>query len=242
MSSPAPANPRRMANRRRRNGTTGTKQIPSRAFLDVYRRLFRAHGSQHWWPGDSKFEIMIGAVLTQNTAWTNVERAIANLKSAGALSPEGIAQAPSRRLARWLRPSGYFNVKAKRLRAICQWLLAQGGIRKLERMSSVELRAALLAVHGIGPETADDILLYAFDCPVFVIDAYTRRIFERLGLVEGHENYEILRRRFEDALGPKVDLYNEYHALIVYHGKHVCRTRPLCEQCCLRRECRYAAS
>lgn len=241
MSSRAPAKPRRAANRRPPNGTTGTKEIPSQAFSDVYRRLFRTHGSQHWWPGDSTFEIMVGAVLTQNTAWTNVERAIANLKSAGALSPEVIAKAPSRRLARWVRPSGYFNVKAKRLRAFCQWLLAQGGIRKVRRMPTAALRAALLAVHGIGPETADDILLYALNRPVFVIDAYTRRIFERLGLVEGDEDYETLRGRFENALGPKLDLYNEYHALIVYHGKHVCRTRPLCDQCCLRRECRYVA-
>lgn len=205
----------------------------------AYQALYAAYGRQHWWPGDSRFEVMVGAVLTQNTAWTNVERALANLKRAGALSPEAIVAAHPRRLAAWLKPSGYFNVKARRLRALCRWLIAQRGVRSLARRSTEALRVALLSVHGVGPETADDILLYGFDRPIFVIDAYTRRIFKRLGAFEGTEDYETLRRVFEQALGSDAQLYNEYHALIVRHGKDVCRTRPLCEQCCLARLCGF---
>jgi len=185
---------------------------------------------------------MVGAVLTQNTAWTNVERAIANLKRARALSPQAIVRAPAARLASWLRPSGYFNVKAKRLRHLCRWVEQQGGVRALARLRTHELRAALIAVHGIGPETADDILLYAFHRPVFVIDAYTRRIFARFGIIRGEEGYETLRHMFETALGADTELYNEYHALIVRHGKDVCRSKPRCEICCLARTCRARVS
>lgn len=146
----------------------------------IYQRLFTTHGPQQWWPGDSPFEIMVGAILTQNTAWKNVEKAIANLKVAGALSPEVIAAATHRQLAAWLKPSGYFNIKARRLRAFCEWLIHQGGAKRIAGLPTDVLRAELLAVHGVGPETADDILLYAFNRPVFVIDAYTRRLFQRL--------------------------------------------------------------
>ena len=180
---------------------------------------------------------MVGAVLTQNTAWTNVERAIANLKEAGVLSPQAVVEAHPRRLAGWLKPSGYFNVKARRLRAMCRWLIGRGGIRKIARLPTQDLRKALLAVHGIGPETADDILLYAFHRPVFVIDAYTRRIFQRLGVIDGNEDYETLRRVFETTLDSDAQLFNEYHALIVVHGKDICRKRPLCENCCLAERC-----
>jgi endonuclease-3 related protein len=205
----------------------------------VYRRLLAAHGPQHWWPGGSRFEIMVGAVLTQNTAWINVERAVLNLRHAKALTPEAIAAAPHARLARWLKPSGYFNVKARRLKAMCRWLIGQGGVRHLARLSTHDLRIALLAVHGIGPETADDIVLYAFERPVFVIDAYTRRLFARLGHIRGDEGYETLRHLFEKALGSDVQIMNECHALIVTHGKTVCRTRPRCVMCGLSVICRY---
>ena len=206
-------------------------------FLNVYKKLHATHGPQDWWPGDSAFEIMVGAVLTQNTAWTNVEKAIANLKRARALTPQKILAAPKATLAAWLKPSGYFNVKAKRLRAFCNWLLEQGGVKKLAKIPTPELRAALLSVHGIGPETADDILLYAFDRPVFVIDAYTRRIFSRLGLIDGKEQYEVLRGRFEAALKTDTRLFNEYHALIVLHAKDTCRTKPQCGSCCFVQTC-----
>jgi endonuclease-3 related protein len=205
---------------------------------EAYRRLLAAHGPQHWWPGDSRFEIMVGAVLTQNTAWVNVERAIANLKRARALTPPAIAAAPHARLARWLKPSGYFNVKAKRLKAMCRWLIGQGGVRALARLNTHDLRTALIAVHGIGPETADDIVLYAFERPVFVIDAYTRRLFARLGVIRGDEGYETLRHLFENTLRPDAPLFNEYHALIVAHGKDICRRQPRCPVCCLANVCR----
>lgn len=203
----------------------------------AYHKLFAANGKQHWWPGDGAFEIMVGAVLTQNTAWINVEKAIANLKQAGALSPQAIVRAHPRRLAAWLRPSGYFNIKARRLKAMCRWLIEQGGVGKLSKLDTHDLRRVLLKVHGIGPETADDILLYAFNRPVFVIDAYTRRIFARLGLIAGDEHYETLRHRFENELGPSVSLFNEYHALIVAHGKDVCKKRPACGRCTLADKC-----
>ena len=219
------------AGRRKRNGRPGTT-LP-----DVYRRLHTAHGPQHWWPGDTAFEIMVGAVLTQNTAWTNVEKAIANLKRERALTPEAIVKTPHKKLAAWLKPSGYFNIKAKRLKAMCRWLMEQGGVRKLARLNTHDLRAALIAVYGIGPETADDIVLYAFHRPVFVIDAYTRRIFARLGLIKGDEGYETLRHLFENSLKPGVPLFNEYHALIVKHGKDICRKKPLCGSCCLAYGC-----
>ncbi|BAV33363.1 HhH-GPD family protein [Sulfuricaulis limicola] len=185
---------------------------------------------------------MVGAVLTQNTAWTNVEKAIVNLKQAKALSPEAIMMAHPKRLATWLRPSGYFNIKARRLKAMCRWVVQQGGVRRLAKRATPELRHALLGVHGIGPETADDILLYAFRRPVFVIDAYTRRIFARLGLITGDEPYETLRSLFENGLGSSAPLFNEYHALIVIHGKEVCRKRPLCGNCPLTDECPSAVS
>jgi endonuclease-3 related protein len=205
----------------------------------VYKTLFAANGHQRWWPGDTAFEIMVGAVLTQNTAWTNVERAITNLKNAKVLTPQAIVQAHPKRLAGWLKPSGYFNIKTRRVKAMCAWLMAQGGVRRLSKVPTPELRQALLAVHGIGPETADDILLYAFHRPVFVIDAYTRRIFQRLGLIAGKEDYETLRQLFEKALDTDVPLFNEYHALIVIHGKDVCKKKPLCNQCCLAKRCSY---
>jgi len=217
--------------------TAGRRKPSAATYLDVYRKLHAAHGPQHWWPGDTAFEIMVGAVLTQNTAWTNVEKAIANLKRAHALTPKTIVKARHRQLANWLKPSGYFNIKARRLKAMCRWLIAQGGTRKLAKFSTHDLRAALIAVYGIGPETADDIVLYAFNRPVFVIDAYTRRIFSRLGLIKDGEGYETLRHLFENKLKPDVALFNEYHALIVKHGKDVCRARPWCTACCLRPIC-----
>jgi endonuclease-3 related protein len=203
----------------------------------VFRHMLKAYGPQQWWPADTPFEVMVGAVLTQNTAWPNVEKAIANLKRAGMLSPKVIAQAPATEVAELIRPSGYFNIKAQRLQHFCTYLLAAGGKKRLARMETAELRHALLAVHGVGPETADDMLLYAFDRPVFVIDAYTRRIFSRLGLIEGDEPYEALRHGFEKALGPDVPLFNEYHALIVRHAKAACAKRPRCQGCCLARNC-----
>lgn len=206
----------------------------------VYDVLYVTYGPQRWWPAETAFEVMVGAILTQNTAWSNVEKAISALKGQGLLTPAAILAAPLPQLAACVRSSGYFNVKAQRLRTYCEWFLDHGGLDALSGWSTEQLRHDLLAVKGVGSETADDILLYAFDRPVFVIDAYTRRIFSRLGLVTGKEGYERLRAIFESGLGQDVALYNEYHALIVRHAKHVCRPEPLCQTCCMRELCHYA--
>jgi endonuclease III related protein len=202
--------------------------------LGIYRQLFEQYGPQHWWPAESPFEVMVGAVLTQNTAWINVERAIGNLRLARLLTPASIASMAPHELAGYLRPAGYFNIKARRLQALCSYLLEHGDLAGLETPA---LRESLLSVHGIGLETADDILLYAFQRPVFVIDAYTRRLFGRLGQMDAGASYESLRSEFEHALGGDVALFNEYHALIVVHAKHVCRKKPDCERCCLKADC-----
>jgi len=215
-------------------------------FHSVYQTLFDRYGSQHWWPGDTPFEVMVGAILTQNTAWSNVEKAIINLKAADCLTAECIAGMDHAELAGLIRPAGYFNVKATRLQNFCRWLVEQGGEAKVAQMDDHDLRHAVLSVNGVGPETADDMVLYAFNRPVFVIDAYTRRIFSRLGLIEGEEGYETLRHLFESKLAKvagstqaRVQMFNEYHALIVIHAKEACRKRPGCDECCLRRQCAH---
>jgi endonuclease-3 related protein len=206
----------------------------------VFDALLAAHGPQHWWPAETPFEVMVGAMLTQNTAWTNVERALERLTARIPLDAQAILDLPLGELAQALQPSGYFNVKARRLRAFCEGLVAEGGVEGISALGTGELRGRLLAISGIGPETADDMLLYAFERPVFVVDAYTRRTLGRLGLLTGQEGYEAIRSAFESALGPDVPLYNEYHALIVRHGKDVCRTRPRCPECALKPDCPVA--
>lgn len=180
---------------------------------------------------------MVGAVLTQNTAWTNVEKAIANLVARGWLDADRIAGLRQQDLARSLKPSGYFNIKAQRLQAFCRWYRQAGGYTLLAQLPTPELREALLAVKGIGPETADDMLLYAFERPVFVVDAYTRRLFSRYGLCAGDEPYEQLRTAVETALDADAGAFNELHALIVRHAKEVCRVRPRCSGCVLAGRC-----
>lgn len=205
----------------------------------IYKALSRCYGPQHWWPGDSAFEVMVGAVLTQNTNWRNVERAIDNLKRAGCLSLDGLLGVPKQKLAALIRPSGYYNVKTDRLRGLCAWLRENGGIDGLGCRVTDGLRKALLQVHGIGPETADDILLYAFKREVFVIDGYTRRILSRVGLIAGSEPYENLRAGIEAELNGSTSLYGEYHALLVRHAKTACRRQPLCNACCVRQLCAF---
>lgn len=212
-------------------------------FRSLYQRLAHHYGPQHWWPAETSFEVMLGAVLTQNTAWTNVERALARLQSRIALTPDAILGLEHELLADAIRPSGYYNVKAKRLRQFCEALVAVGGEPALSAMETAVLRRWLLDIHGIGPETADDILLYAFERPVFVVDAYTRRLFQRLALIEGAEGYEGIRVLVEEALGPDPAAFNEYHALIVRHAKERCRARkPLCSECTLRKNCQAAVA
>lgn len=221
-------------------GLAGTTPLrfPASRVRAVFDRLYACFGPQSWWPGETPFEVMVGAVLTQNTAWINVERAIVRLKEAGLLDASTLAALPLDELGSLIQSAGYFNVKARRLQALCQALVAGGGEPALGRRTTGELRAWLLGIHGIGPETADDILLYAFARPVFVVDAYTRRIFERLGLLAGGEGYEAIRVAFEGALPAEVGLFNEYHALLVRQGKEVCRTRPRCRDCALAVGCR----
>lgn len=203
--------------------------------LELYQRLMNAYGPQYWWPADSDFEVMVGAVLTQNTAWKNVERAIANLKHENKICIEEVIKLPDTALAELIRPSGYFNVKTRRLKNLCHWVQSVGGIDKLYEMGTIEFRDNLLAVNGVGPETADDILLYAFNRPVFVIDTYTRRLFSSLGLIKGDEPYESLQNKFEACLDSDYQLFNEYHALIVRHAKQKCNSTNECDHCLVER-------
>lgn len=217
-------------------------RLPAGPLHKLYTYLYNSFGPQQWWPAETPFEVMVGAILTQNTAWSNVEKAIANLRQEQCLSPEAIIEVHYKRLAKMLRPSGYFNIKTKRLRNYCRWYLASGGYRVLQRLPTDELRAALLSVNGVGKETADDILLYAFERPVFVIDAYTRRILSRMALIAGDEPYDELRHAIEQALGCDVQLFNEFHALIVCLGKDICRSKPRCGECGLERICAAAVA
>jgi len=203
----------------------------------VHDALLAAFGPQGWWPADGPFEVAVGAVLTQNTAWRNVERAISDLREAELLSPRAMIDAPHGALAAAIRPSGYFNVKARRLKALCRHWLDLGGADGLAARDTDDLRRGLLTVTGVGPETADDIVLYAFDRPVFVIDAYTRRILSRLGIIDGDEGYDDLRGRIESRLGSDTALFNEYHALLVRLGKDICRPAPRCGECPLENIC-----
>lgn len=200
---------------------------------EIYRRLLKRFGPRGWWPGDTPFEVTVGAVLTQSTAWTNVEQAIAALKRAKALSPERLLSAPHRQVAGWIRPAGYFNLKAKRLRAVVAWWASRGNpVVSTRRQPLPALREELLQVYGIGPETADSILLYALGRPAFVVDAYTKRIFARHGWASWDASYEALQRLFTRGLPARAALYNEYHALIVELGKTYCtKRRPDCAAC-----------
>jgi endonuclease III related protein len=225
----------RTVERPREDAAGAAKALPELAVY--YDAMFRAHGPQEWWPGRTRFEVIVGAILTQNTSWSNVERAIAELRRGKLLSAEAIERVPLAQLSRLIRSSGYFRQKARKLKAFVQFVRRkyQGSLDKLFRTPTAELREQLLTIHGIGPETADSILLYAGEHAVFVVDSYTRRILERHGLAYGKESYEEIRRLFEHSLPASAPLFNEYHALIVHTGKHYCRkSEPNCEQCALR--------
>jgi len=210
------------------------------AFTAIYDDLQQAFGAQAWWPAESRFEVLVGAVLTQNAAWRNVEQAIERLRAAALFSPEAILAAPVAQVAECIRPSGYYNIKTRRLRAACEAWMALGGESGMAAMPTRTLRDALLAVHGLGPESVDDVLLYGFERPVFVVDAYTRRIFSRLGLVESRIPYDDLQHHFQADLPVNARQYNEYHALIVQLGKSFCRPRqPRCGDCPLLSRCAH---
>lgn len=216
-------------------------QISRYLLQDVYRRLLSAYGPQHWWPAEESFEVMLGAVLTQSTAWHNVERAIANLRAARALSPPAIRRLPLTELAQIIRPCGYYNSKAQKLKSLAYWLgdTYADDLDRLFTGDTGSLRESLLAVRGIGQETADSILLYAAGKPVFVIDAYTRRIVSRLGVAVEKDSYISYQRLFMAHLPADAEMFNEYHALLVQLGKDTCRKKPLCQRCCLRTLCRF---
>ena len=211
----------------------------------IYNRLFSAYGEQHWWPGLDPFEIIIGAILTQQVTWKNVEKAIAALKASGLMEPEALLHAPLDEVAALIRPTIYYNEKAKKLRSFLLFLQERhhGDLSDLFALPMPAMREELLSVHGIGEETADSIILYAAEKPSFVIDAYTRRIMQRLGLIGGKEAYAALRALFMESIPRDVKLYNEYHALFVRHAKEHCRSRaPLCLDCPLSGVCTYAAT
>lgn len=208
----------------------------TRTLLKIYQKMFDALGPRQWWPGETPFEVVIGAILTQNTNWSNVEKAIKNLKTAGKLSPEGMYELSVTELAELIRPSGFFNVKAKRVKAFIDWLFSryEGNLSKMFAQDLQALRSELLSVKGIGPETADSILLYAGNMPTFVVDAYTHRIFSRHELIPEESTYDEMKSFFEENLPEDVQLFNEYHALLVNIGKTFCKTKKVCEPCPLK--------
>ena len=201
--------------------------------LDVYEALRSAFGHRGWWPGESPFEIMVGAVLTQRTNWRNVRKAVESLKDAGCLAPEALAALEVAELERLIRPAGYYRQKAARLKVLANWLLerAGGDPANLEGVPTDALREELLALRGIGPETADSMLLYALERPTFVVDAYTKRVVVRHGLLDEGCSYFELKDLFEQALPEDLGLYKDYHAQIVELGKRCCRPRPRCATC-----------
>ncbi|PLX88611.1 MAG: endonuclease [Desulfuromonas sp.] len=209
--------------------------------LNIYNQLSAAYGPLQWWPADSPFEVAIGAILTQNTNWKNVEQAIANLRADNALTPDAIAALSRPHLERLIRPSGFFRQKAERLHLLVAHLHThhQGTIEQLLQQPLSVARAELLSLKGIGPETADSILLYAGNHPSFVVDAYTKRLFERLGILQSGEGYDQIRTLFMESIAEDPEIYNEYHALIVEHCKRYCRKKPLCSDCPLRARCTF---
>ncbi len=211
--------------------------MTSETLTQIYEWLYDAFGPQHWWPGDTPFEVVVGAILTQNTSWANVDKAIANLKSASRLTPEELHRIDIIELATLIRPAGYYNIKAKRLKSFVNWLFDNydGQLTNLQPIATDRLRSELLGIKGIGRETADSILLYALGRPVFVVDAYTARIMSRHQLIEPDADYEQLRDLFESNLPTDVQLFNEYHALLVRTGKDFCKSKAKCAGCPLER-------
>ncbi len=210
----------------------------NKRLIDIYNKLFHRFGPRHWWPGDSSFEVIIGAILTQNTAWKNVEKAIANLKREKRLSAHSLKKINTKTLARLIRPAGYYNIKAKRLKAFIDFLFREfdGSLEGMFKTKTPVLRRMLLGVNGIGPETADSILLYAGDRPVFVVDAYTKRVFSRHDFIKPDTSYEETQAFFMNNLPRKRKLFNEYHALIVELGKEFCRKKPKCDKCPIKKK------
>ena len=211
----------------------------SQKLQDVYRRLINCYGPQRWWPAEGPFEMIVGAILTQSAAWFNVEKAIVNLKAAKALSPKALRQLPLSEVAALIHSCGYYNAKALKLKSFARWLGEHydDNLDKLWAGNIDSIRQQLLSIHGIGEETADSIILYGAGKPIFVIDAYTRRIIDRIGLAPGSSSYAAYQTLFMHGLPTDAELFKEYHALLVCLAKDVCRSRPLCHRCCLSGIC-----
>lgn len=209
--------------------------------MKIYHKLLDTYGARHWWPAETPFEMAVGAILTQNTNWHNVEKAIINLRAAGVLTSAAVCALSQPELEELIKPSGFFRQKAERLQLFSRYLLDhyRGHLEEMLQQPLEPLRQELLKLKGVGPETADSILLYAGGHLSFVVDAYTGRLFTRLGLLTGGEKYTPIRDIFMRRLPQEVQLYNEYHALIVAHCKKHCRKRPLCPDCPLADDCRY---
>ncbi|MCP4649449.1 MAG: endonuclease III domain-containing protein [PVC group bacterium] len=202
-------------------------------FFKIFKRLHEVYGPQYWWPGQTRIEIIVGAILTQNTAWVNVEKAITNLEKSGVLSVNKLLDIKQDRLAVLIQPSGYYNVKAKRLNNFMRFLAKEynSSLDNMFKETLPGLRDKLISVNGLGEETVDSILLYAGAKPVFVVDAYTRRIFCCQGLIDKDNTYQQIQQKFMTHLENDTELFNEYHALIVRLGKDVCRKKPKCNEC-----------
>jgi len=218
------------------NGNTDAASLKSRILLEMFELLMAHFGPQDWWPAESELEMMVGAVLTQNTNWKNVERAIENLKKKGLLTVEGLFSLSVPELAHEIRPAGYYRIKAGRVKNLINFIVDRygGELPELLKEETDTLREGLLSVKGVGPETADSILLYGARRPVFVVDAYTHRILIRHGLTEEQIGYSELQAIFMDSLPEDRELFCEFHALIVKAGKTYCRRKPLCSPCPLR--------
>ena len=212
--------------------------ILNKKLSEVYRKLYHRYGPQNWWPGDGPFEVIIGAILTQSVSWRNVEKAISNLKAEQVLSPHALRKIDNETLGELIKPSLYFNNKALKIKAfLCYSEKYDDNLPCMFAQSTEVLRSELLSIYGIGEETADDILLYAAKKPIFVIDSYTRRIFQRLHLAPHLQTYTAYQDLFHSGLRPNSDMYGEYHALIDQHGAEICRKNPICNQCCLINLC-----
>jgi endonuclease III related protein len=212
-----------------------------RSLLEIYQALYESNGRLDWWPGETEFEVCIGAILTQNTAWSNVEKAISNLKREGIVDAKTLLSIPREKITELIKPSGYFNQKAEYLLEFCRFLIKHD-LEELKKMEMMEARELILRVKGIGKETADSILLYALDFPIFVIDAYTKRIFSRIGIVDHNIGYYELQEIFHKGLFTDPCLFNDYHAQIVILGKEHCNKKPKCSGCALRKTniCHYS--
>jgi len=214
--------------------------------MDIYSRLLSHFGPQNWWPAETPYEVVVGAILTQNTSWRNVERAIENLRRNNLLEEKRILDTPLKRLRELIRPAGFYNIKSKRLKDVTAYIVDNyGSTEGLKRCNKdlYKLREELLSIKGVGRETADTILLYSLERPIFVVDNYTRRIFGRYGVIEGDLDYDSIRTFFERGIPRDIEIYKEYHALIVQLGKTFCKKRrPRCEGCPLSEGCKRLIS